>query len=203
MELPFNQLYQFMNTISPISAADWEVACTILSVKSIDPYQIIFSPNSVFNYLLFINSGLVRTYYIAEDGRDITFQIYEENSFAVDYSSFVNREPSRLICETLEHSDIVYIPYLELQRLYQMLPSFVVFGKMAAEQAYTRAYNRAMSLLTETAQQRYESLVQDRSSLLQRVPQYYIASYLGITPQSLSRIRREIYDLHSMKNISE
>lgn len=70
MELPFYQLHQFMNTISPISAAEWEIASTILSVKSIPPHQKIFSPNSVFNYLLFVNSGLVRTYYIAEDGRD-------------------------------------------------------------------------------------------------------------------------------------
>jgi CRP-like cAMP-binding protein len=187
----FEQLYAHMNTIAPITAADWEIAHKILRIKTLPAHQVIYTNGEVFNHIMFLNKGLVRTYYIAEDGRDTTFQLFEENSFAVDYSSFVSREASKLICETLEPSEIVFIPYRELQYLYQLLPAFTQFGKMVAERAYIRTYNRALSLLTESAQVRYEQLVKERPSLVNRIPQYYLASYLGITPQSLSRIRAE------------
>lgn len=189
MEEPLAQLYRVMNAISPIPIADWEKGCSMLRVKSFPAHQVIFNNGEVFNYILFLSKGLVRTYYIAEDGRDTTFQLSEENNFAVDYSSFITRQPSKLTCETLEDSEIVLIPYLELQRLYECSPAFTQFGKVIAEWAFIRTYDRALSLLTESAQVRYDQLVKERPSLINRIPQYYLASYLGITPQSLSRIR--------------
>jgi CRP-like cAMP-binding protein len=185
----FDQLYHYMKTISPIPEEDWDIGYKILKLKTVSANQIIFSKGDVFTDILFINKGLIRTYYISEEGNDITFQIYEENSFAVDFSSFISRQPSQLVCETLETSEIVFIPYLEVGELYKSLPSFTHFGKRAAEAAFIRAYNRALSLLTRTASERYDRLIIERPSLMQRLPQYYIASYLGITPQSLSRIR--------------
>jgi CRP-like cAMP-binding protein len=187
----FEMLYRNMNTISPIPEDDWEIAQKILKLKTIKANQTIFSGGQVFHSILFINKGLIRTYYISEEGNDMTFQIYEENTYAVDYASFVSQQPSQLTCETLEDSEVVFIPYSPLNQLYRVLPSFNRFGRLVAEGAFVRAYNRAFSLLTESAKKRYDRLLQERPSLIKRVRQYYLASYLGITPQSLSRIKAE------------
>ncbi len=178
-----------MNTISPISDEEWEVARKILRFKTVKANQTIYDHGQVFSNILYINAGLVRTFYISEEGNDITFQIYEKDIYAVDYSSFITRQPSKLACETLEDTELVCVPYEGMMQLYETFPSFNLFGRLIAEAAFVRAYSRAFSLLTESAKKRYDRLLIERPSLIQRVPQYLLASYLGITPQTLSRIK--------------
>ncbi len=76
MKEQFDQLYHYMKTISPIPEEDWDIAYKILKLKTVAAHQIIFSREHVYTDILFINKGLVRTYYISEDNNDITFQIY-------------------------------------------------------------------------------------------------------------------------------
>jgi signal-transduction protein with cAMP-binding, CBS, and nucleotidyltransferase domain len=145
-------------------------------------------PDSVCTHLYFIEKGLTRTFYF-KDGKDVTDWISAENSFAVSVISFITQKPDRRGIELLEPSAFYSIGYHELENLstkYQdierLIRHLVSFGLIQLQRKFD-------DLHFATAQQRYETLMNENPSLIQRVPLGMIASYLGITQETLSRIR--------------
>jgi CRP-like cAMP-binding protein len=192
-------LREFISTIIEIDEKEWVEINKGLKKVNYKKGEIINKEGDVFKNILFINSGIVRSYFMDSNGRDFTWHIhYSEddanmkNLFVVDYASFTNQEPSKLFFEVIENAELISIDFLSLERLYNSSEKWLKFGKKMADTAYYLTHHRALSLLTETAEFRYERLLKESPTLLQKVPQYYIASYLGITPQSLSRIRTEM-----------
>jgi CRP-like cAMP-binding protein len=147
--------------------------------------------DTICNYLYFIESGLTRTYYF-KDGKDVTDWISDENSFACSIISFINRKPDRRAIELLEPSVLLALHYNDLQDLcarYHDIESLfrqlVSFGLVQLQQKFD-------DLHFSTALQRYQTLMAVHPTFIQRVPLGMIASYLGITQETLSRIRSQI-----------
>ncbi len=160
--------------------------------------DFINEKGNVFKNIYFINSGIIRSYLMDSKGRDFTWNIYYSSTLAniknrivVDYASFTKQEPSKLFFETIEDTELVSIDFNSLEKLYNSSAKWQKLGRIIANMAYYNVHHRTLSLLTETAKVRYKRLLNENPDLLQLVPQYYIASYLGITPQSLSRIKKE------------
>lgn len=143
------------------------------------------------NYVNFIDTGIIR-YFVLEGEKDITFEIAFQESFATAYDSFLTRTPARYDAEALTDVALWSIHYDDLQAIYGDTVTGDRFGRLAAEELYIRKNKRQLSLLKDEAEQRYLNLVQDHPHLIQHVPLKYLASYIGITPQALSRIRRRI-----------
>ena len=141
--------------------------------------------------LYFINKGCLRFYY-NRDGDEVTGFIFLENLFATALDSFLQQESSTQIVETLEDSELLVVSYSGLQRLYEYSTNFQVFGRKLAEQRLVNAQRILSSYILDSPEERYRKLVATQPEWLQRVPQHYIASFLGITPVSLSRIRKRI-----------
>lgn len=150
--------------------------------------ETLFYPPKISRKCLFIEKGIARGYKLI-DGKDYTHHFFTPNWFATDFESFLTGRPSSLYIETLSP-----ITYLEIDRetLYQLYAAhreFEKIGRMIAEKAYLITVDKLTDLQTLDLKGRYQSLITKNPELFNRVPQKYIASYLGVSEQSLSRIK--------------
>jgi CRP-like cAMP-binding protein len=143
--------------------------------------------------LYFIVKGLVRLYY-TKDGEEITGYIFRENLFASSYDSFLRQAPSIQTLETIEDCQLLVIDYHNMQRLYDILPKMQVMGRKVAEQRFINAQSILASFILDSPEERYRKFEAQHGDLLLRVPHHIIASYLGITPVSMSRIRKRLME---------
>jgi CRP-like cAMP-binding protein len=151
------------------------------------------------NKVYFVVSGEARSYYTDFTGKTITWSFHfntpasiSKNLFAVDYRSFLNGQDSVITIETLSDFKALVFTKAEVHELILKLSAYERWMRKLNENAFMHTYDRVFTLLTMTASERYEKLLKEEPHLLQMFSSYYIASYLGIAPQSLSRIRGQI-----------
>ncbi len=137
----------------------------------------------------FIESGVFR-FYINTGERDATYYFAAENEFICDYPSFLPQRPSAVNIQALEAAEIRAISFDDLQSFYREVNSGERFGRLIAEEIFVDSIQQLASFYQDKPAVRYQNFVHRFPQLVQRLPQYYIASYVGIEPQSLSRIRR-------------
>lgn len=145
---------------------------------------------AVCDRLLFIHQGLFR-YFIVHEGDDVTkdFAVDAQNSFCTSYTSFILQKPSEIWVEAVEPSLVWSWNRSDVLPLFEDNVSWLKFAKKMADRLFFRKEQREIALLKNSAEERYRRFLSDFPGLSQRVPQYHIASYLGIKPESLSRIR--------------
>lgn len=182
-----------LNRFVRLTAAELTLLAGYMQPITVNKGDFYLQQGKVCNYLGFMVSGAMRVYHTAND-REYTsyFNFGGRNPFVSSYSSFITRTPSQENIHALDDSELIQIHYDNLQKLYAASPQFEKLGRLIAEYNYTLAVERIYSLQHNTAQQRYMQLLQMYPNLVNSVPHHYIASYLGITPESLSRIRKEL-----------
>lgn len=162
--------------------------------KKYKRHELLLREGEVCKHVFFIVSGMTRYFYTNESGAEQTGQFFFETSWYTDYDSFLTGKPSDQSLQALEKSELLLLPKSLLYRLYDENPKFERFGRLMAEQAFLGVRQRNNSLLLESPEVRYLNLIQQRPKVLDRVPLHYIASYLGIKPESLSRIRKRLFE---------
>ena len=175
-----------------ITDEDWRVFSSKLVRKQFPRKTILLKSGQTENYLSFIEKGIIR-FYIPKPENDFTFSFSFENEFVSAYDSFLTQTPCVYHLETLSETILWQISFNDLQTIYAETEIGNTIGRFASEGLYLENVKREISLLTDTAEQRYVKLFAEQPHLIQKVPLKYIASYIGITPQALSRIRRRIY----------
>lgn len=147
----------------------------------------------VCNDLGLIIKGIFRIYYSdPETGEETNIFFFSENQFVVSFRSFVTRIACHYFIEAMEESEIIYITYRDLNSLYETHPNWARFGRLLAEQFFSYSQTRTEELLFFSPEQRYIRLLDEHPNIIDRIPAYHIASFLGITNPSLSRIRKRI-----------
>lgn len=142
----------------------------------------------------FVVSGLLRYYYTDRNGVEYTKAFAAENDFAVAYASMLLKQPSAFSIEALENTVLLCIKYSDWEKLLESVPCWNIVARKVVEKVYIMKQLRERELLLEDAQSRYLHFMEQYPSLHKRLKQHYIASYLGISPVSLSRIRRKMRD---------
>lgn len=140
----------------------------------------------------FIETGLIRYYSINDSGEELIFDFGKENEYTCNYASFLDHSPSLLSIQCLEPAELLTISYDNLQLLYEKVKEGQKFGRLICEQLYLHALKKIRSFYTDQPEQRYLHFVDSYPDLQQRIPQYYISSFVGVKPPSLSRIRRRL-----------
>lgn len=158
-------------------------------VKHLKKNEIWESIGKVSQNMGFINSGMLRQYYI-KDGNEFTDFFFTEDDFVGNYISYLSKEPSATITQALEATELLILPFSELESWFPKYPEVEQGAKMIGDQKLFELNKRNSSLLMDTPEERYYKLVESKPELFNRVPQYMIAQYLGIRPESLSRIRK-------------
>lgn len=185
------KLKNFLGQFCPLPERDWEYFQAKLQRRTFTKKQRILAAGEVEQYVSFIDKGIIR-YFVEEEDREVTFEIAFPVSFASGYDSFLTRTPVLYHGEALTDVELWSISHADLQEVYTRIPAGDRIGRLAAEQLYVRKNRRQHSLLTDSAEQRYKDLLADHRQIIQHVPLKYLASYIGVTPQALSRIRRRL-----------
>jgi CRP-like cAMP-binding protein len=147
----------------------------------------------VCNDLGLIIKGIFRIYYDnPETSHETNIFFFSEHQFVVSFRSFVTRIACHYFIEAMEDSELVYISYRDLSGLYETHPNWARFGRLLAEQFFTYSQTRTEELLFFSPEERYTRLLDQHPNIINRIPAYHIASFLGITNPSLSRIRKRI-----------
>ena len=175
----------------PLSSETVEQLLSILVRFPLKKYQVFLKEGEVCNYMSLVTSGLVRLFYY-KDNREITEFFASEDTLFVSLESYFKREPSRIIIEALEPSVLYSFPYDEFENLCKTNAQVEHMYRKMLEGSLIISQHRLDSLQFETAHERYQRLLRDIPSIVLRVPSVYIASYLGITPETLSRVRSKM-----------
>lgn len=142
--------------------------------------------------IAFISSGIFRSFYISDAGKDMTYCFRFPNQLMASYSSFVSGSPSRENMQAITESDLLILKKDAIDELVQDNLNWTRFLKVIAEHEYLELENRFFQLQRDTAAQRYKTLMNNQPEYIRKIPLQYLASYLGITQRHLSRIRKEI-----------
>jgi CRP-like cAMP-binding protein len=181
-----------MTSIIEIDEPDRTLIASLLKPKEIEKGTILLKQGDVEKSVAYIENGIFRHYSIDKDGKEISLLFTFENWFVGEISSFLTQSPSYCFIEALTDAKIWQLSYDNLQKLYLHTTVGDRFGRIMMEQLFIRKAKRERNLLMMNAEERYLDLIRHAPHILQNIPLKYIASYLGITPQALSRIRKNI-----------
>lgn len=185
-----DELKDFIRHYCPLKDEDLETVVGRFSTRVVAKGKYILKQGQICNEFVYVISGLFRQYYKDINGREITAWISFEDTQASELSSFIDQQPAKFYVQALEESEIASISYADLQGLYMTIPALQEFGRKMAEKILVGAINRAIAFQKESAEERYKKLLQ-RPEYFQRVPLKYLASFIGVTDTSLSRLRRK------------
>lgn len=171
------------------SDESYNLLMEVATESNVEKNQILFYPNKPTNKILFLKKGLLRGYKII-DGKDYTHHFYFENWFATDFSSFLSGTPSQIFIESLDSINCYEIKKKDLMNLYNKSHQIERLGRIIAEKAFLTTVEKLADMQLLNLNEKYNVLMKRNPSLFQRVPQKHIASYLGVSEQSLSRIKK-------------
>ena len=187
-----NNLIQAIENIIRLDGPERELMSSLFKVTAYKKGEYFLKEGQVCRHVGFIEKGLIRYYQVNDAGEEQIFDFGKENDFTCNYESFLDKSPSLRNIQCIEDSTILCISYDDLQRVYNEVKEGQKFGRLACEQLYVYAIKKITSLYTEQPEQRYLHFLANYPDLQQRIPQYYISSFVGVKPPSLSRIRKRM-----------
>lgn len=185
------RLRKILSNKVTISDTEWEFIASKLEVKIYKKKEFLITTNTIENKIYFILEGVFRLF-IDLPEKDITVDFGFPNNFISSYSSFLTKNPSVSCIQSLTKSKVIYITREDLHEIYKQTKVGESIGRIFAEEFFRYKSKRELSFLLESPTDRYLNLVKEQQQLIQEIPQKYLASYIGITPQALSRIRGKI-----------
>lgn len=183
-----NNLLTFFSKIHSISRESEHAITDLASLVSVKKNQDLQPIGVTCRTIYFVQSGLARIYYY-KDGNEITEYFAFENDIIVRAESLFTGKPSKKAIQAVEDTVFIGIPSAQLFELYDSFPDIERLFRKITESAYVDTVNRIESIQFHSAEERYNQLLSENPSMIQRIPLKHIASYLGITQVSLSRIR--------------
>lgn len=182
------QLHRALNRLSAIPDDQWSALQELLREKFVQKGETFVEIGDRTGEMGFVVSGLLRKYYLNEEGQEFIKGFSWENEIASPYASLITGQPSNIHIEALEDTHLRVIRYADFQKLYPKHSCWQEIGRKLAEKCFIEREQREFEFLTLSAQERYARFKKGFPFLIGRVSQYHIASYLGITPVALSRI---------------
>lgn len=182
----------FLNKVVPLS--DLELSQTMKYFKSttLQKGEFFVQAGSTCSRAAFIGTGILRTFYMNEKGEDTTYCFCTENNLTTSFKSFISQTESSLSIQALEKSELLEINYNNLQELYATIPAWQAIGRILVEKEFLVMEKYASTLNRETAKEKYLRLLSDQPSIIRRASIQHIASYLGVSRETLSRIRNQV-----------
>ncbi|WP_343670567.1 Crp/Fnr family transcriptional regulator [Chitinophaga sp.] len=180
-------------TICPkLSTDELSLFASKLVFQELKKKEIFLQAGKVQNAIGFIAAGLVRSFYIDDNGNEITVGFYKEGDYATHYPAFITRQKSRYTIQCLEPTQMLCLTYEDQQWIYQQSGGFERYSRLIVEEILKRQQARIESFIFETAEQRYLNFIKNHAGLFNRISLSHLCSFLGIERQSLTRIRQKL-----------
>jgi CRP-like cAMP-binding protein len=188
----YDKLKAYCKNTVPLTDEELKLIDSYFEAKQVKKKEFLLENGKICHFIGFIVQGTIRHFHI-KDGVEKTCDISFENSWVTDFHSFRHSTPCVMNLQAMENSTMLLIKRENLYQLYKECSKFETFGRLMAEQVAQRATEIAMSLSADKPEERFENLIKKQPDLFLRVPQKYIANFLGISPESLSRIRSRVF----------
>jgi CRP-like cAMP-binding protein len=182
---------KYLNNLCPMNDETFNLSLDYLNKMTLKKNEHFIREGIICNHIAFINKGLLRIYYL-KDGIEIITCFCKENSLTSSFDSFINRTLSKEYIQALENAELITLSYENLQKLYKLSPDWQKVSRLLTERECLRLSDRLTLLSFETAKEKYLNLLETQPEIIQRVSIQHIASYLGISRETLSRIRSQI-----------
>jgi CRP-like cAMP-binding protein len=187
-----NSLLNSIQNIITLSPEEVDIVTSLFKEKTYKKGEFFLEEGRICKHVGFVAKGLMR-FYINHDGEEKIYDFSQENEYVCNYESFLPQKPSSKNIQALEDSVVFVISHNDLQSLYKNVREGERFGRIAIEYVFLQVLQDLSSFYTETPEVRYERFLKTHADLQQRISQYHVASYVGVKPQSLSRIRKRIF----------
>jgi len=192
----YSKLLELINQITVLEEKEIELIQSSFKPLKLTKGQFFLEAGKINKHIGFLHKGLVR-YFVYKDEEESTFEFTKEGEFIADYQSFNNKTNSVQNIQAIEECEILIINYENVQTIFNSTKKGNLIGRRIIEHRFDIMVNQLLAIYMQNHEERYQNFIKHYSELSQRIPQYLIASYVGVKPESLSRIRRRF-----AKNIS-
>ncbi len=183
-------LQTYLSQIIRFPSKDLKAICDLFEEKKWDKKAYLAQHGEYAQKIAFVTSGVLRAFYRSPNGEEYNKTFFEAPCFVGAYSSLVSGQKNQIDIQCLTHCTLLMADFQQLRQLYDQHPMIERLSRILAEQFFVQKEKREIELVTLEAKDRYKIFQAEHPQLEQQIPQYHIASYLGITPTQLSRIRR-------------
>jgi len=184
------ELKAFISNYVSMDEPELDYIAGLFKSRKLKKNELLLEQGAVCSDVVFVQDGCVRLYYV-DEGVEVSVWFAFANSSAIDIYSFISGKPSIYFLQAIEESEVWYLPKSELLKLYQTHPKMQEMMRCFWEDAVLNLIDRFTALQRDTAEERYLDLL-SKPAYMQKIPQKYLASFIGVTPTSLSRIRKNI-----------
>ncbi|PKV75935.1 Crp/Fnr family transcriptional regulator [Pontibacter ramchanderi] len=188
----YNLFFQNLNSKVQLTEEEQEQIKTYLTLKKLRKKQYLLQEGDVCKVIAFVEKGALRAYSVDENSNEHIIQFGLEGWTISDLYSFLTGEPATYNIDALEDSELVIISKSAHEELLQTMPKYETFTRLNITGAYLAMQRRLTSIISASVEERYQDFINLYPHIAQRVPQHMIASYMGLTPETLSRIRKRI-----------
>jgi CRP-like cAMP-binding protein len=185
----FEQLYKSIHEHVTLTDEEWELCRNNFRPKRMLKRQFLLQEGDLSRQLTFVEKGALCSYSIDSDGNRHVIRFAFEGWWVGDLKSFITGKPTMLNTEVLEDSELLILDKKNHEKLLQEIPAYERYQRILLQNAYVALHERIENALGLTAEEKYERLMERTPEFLNRVPQHLVASYLGISPETLSRVR--------------
>ncbi len=187
----YSSILNNINRYVNLTETEANALISIITTSRVKKRQFIIQPDFVCRSRTYIVEGAFRVFYVDEGGKEHTVSIGVEDWFVTDFYSYINQVPAKNYAEALEDSIIFQMKYDDIENLCKRIHALSEYFRLTTEKAFAYSRRRVISNISMTAEQRYDAYVEKYPNIVQRVPQYILASYLGMSAEFLSKIRKQ------------
>jgi len=184
------KIESFIRMIIDPNADEWDAFARVVKFRTLKKKDLLLQEGQVCNFIDFINSGVLREYRFQND-KETTVDFVSENQFTSDYQSFIMETPSMQYLEALTDVELLILKKSDINALYDQYKIWERFGRLIIEHFFCSAEAKRKKIISTSHEEQYRNFAATYPQIVQQVPQYYIASYLGLTPEHLSRLRKK------------
>ncbi len=192
MDLNFVGLKKVLSSLTDVTEQEWNEFKQLFTVRRIAKGEYFARAGVHASHVGFVVAGTLRAFYLSKDGTEYNKTFFQENTFIAAFASLVTQSKSYIDIQALENSEVLVARYKDIVRLYETYHTFERMGRRVVEIEWVKKEMREIRLVLTSAEERYKHFQQEHPGLERKIPQYQIASYLGITPVALSRIRSRL-----------
>ncbi|ARN70353.1 MAG: Crp/Fnr family transcriptional regulator [Bacteroidota bacterium] len=182
-------LRKHIEEIVSLTDSEWQFVASHFEYRSLKKHQFVIQTGQVVDHEFWILKGLLRTYSLDENGKEHILQFASENYWISDYHAYQYQMPATLFLDCLEDTHFLSLSFESRELICKEVPAMANFFRVKLNYGFVHLQQRVLSHLTQTVEQRYERLIDEMPHLIQRVPKKLLASYLGVSRETLSRLK--------------